>query len=324
MDKKINSRSSKSEILNYASYLEDQLKVYEEKLNECKNNITPQQIFNKTEQKLKSEKIENISFMYIEDLDKLELSLKEFSENYVKNLDELNLIKEQIIIEKDNLENIYKLKVEAESLFALMTAKKEIIENLDNKIKNLEAYYKLETENKENELRSNIKQIQLKAQYDRDEESIKFQNQIKIKKLELAKEEEDLKRRKEEVDKMYESVDALQAVLNMYETDKNKEIDAAVKKAREDFEKEQVYINKLKESDYEKKLAVLECEKNVIQNNNEELIVQLEHLQALLKDSNTSITEIASKTMDNYHVLKSLEDIKNIAISTANNTGNKK
>lgn len=320
--KSINSRSSKAEILNYTSLLEDQLKVYEEKLKACKENITPETIIKNNEQAARDIKLNGIS---LEDIKKLDGYLKEFCDNFAYNLEVLHLVQEQIKLEKEKLETIYKLKVEAESLFALMTAKKEIIENLDDKIKNLEIYYKIESDNKENELKSQLRQIQLKAQYEREEEQIRFNNELNLKLMAFKKDQEDLDRRKIEIDEMYKTVDNLKLTIANNEIDKDMAIEEALIKAKDEFTKEQIYINKLKEADYEKKLAVLQCEKDVIVRNNEELVVQLEHLQELLKDSNTSITEIASKTMDNYHLLKSLEDIKNIALTTAsNNTGNKK
>lgn len=319
--KKINSRTTKQEILEYAETMEDQLKIYEEKLKKLQLSLTPDKQISKTIQRDKELKLEGFC---INDLTTLETSVKSFINDFLSNMDSLELVKDQIAVEKDRLENIYKIKVEAESLFALMASKKEIIDSLNQKIKDLEGYYQTEKENKEDQLQSVLTQISLKAKYAREEETIKFNSELNSQRKKLEKDKAELKEKEMELEKLNETVEKLNSVIGTYDLNKDFEIQAAVEMAKEAFNKEKDHEIQLIKAKFDKEIAVLTCENKIIEDNMAGLANQLALLQESLEQSNRSITEIANKTVDNYHMQKSLQDMKTMAITTATNNSNQK
>lgn len=319
--KKLTSKSTKQEILDYATSIEDELRIYEEKLAKLQNNISPQEKIKREENTNNETKLNELT---IENVFLLEDMSKDFIKKFTDNVDALHLVQNQILTEKDKLENVYKLRVEAESLFALIAAKKDIIENLNTKITNLEKYYDTTAIEKEDELRAQLSQLSLKAKYQREEEKIEFEAEMNKQLRNLNEEKENLRIKMLEHDNLLNQIEVLNSKIANFDKDKEQLIINLTDEINKVFQKDKEHEIEIVKAGYEKELAILRCENKVIKDNMNELTNQLAELQELLKDSTASITQIANKTVDNYQLERSLQDIKNIAINTATANNNAK
>lgn len=319
--KKPSVRATKQEILDYVTSVEDELRIYEEKLAKLQSNTSPKEQIAKEERANNETRLKEID---LDSLYALEDMAKDFNKKFVENLDALKLIQNQISVEKDKLENVYKLKVEAESLFALVAAKKEIIESLNNKISNLEAYYLNTSKQKEDELQATLDQISLKAKYNRELQKIEFEAEMSKELRNLNDEKEELRLKTLEHEKLLDQIEVLNNKVADFEKTKEQILITLTEELKKAFKIDKDHEIALIKSEYEKELAILRCENKVTKDNMNEMVNQIVNLQELLKDSTSSITEIANKTVENYQLERSLQDIKNIAINTANMNVNTK
>lgn len=175
--KKVSATNTKTEILEVYEELLEELKSERENNTALKRELEKKtQIVASATKEIKSgttQSILEIRNILTDQLDKVEKGINEEQRK-------IEAIQEAIKIEKDNLENLYKIKTEAESLEALAMTRKKIGEQLE-----------IDFIRRKEELEAEIQKK--KSIWEQEEEA--FQYQLKIKR---RNEEDTYQRKKEE------------------------------------------------------------------------------------------------------------------------------
>jgi hypothetical protein len=316
--KKPGNRATKDEIINYSQFLEEQMKVYEEKLKAARD-IQPKSKIEKQAMTDNEDRITALSLSQIEDLNNV---ASEFVSKLKLEIENYKLVKDQINYEKDQLENIYKIKVEADSLFALLNTKHEVLNNLTAKIYDLEQVYSLESEKMKLKLEAEREKEEIIIRHDIERQKLEYHNYVDNTKAKLNKEKAEIEEQKKEHEKLLQDMADLQKTILMYDNRKEKEILAIKSDLSKEIEIRYEHNLKLLEANYEKQIAVLECTIDNQQETINKLEVQLEINSDNLKESIQNINSLASKTVDNYQTEKSMTNMRDLV--TKLNENNKK
>jgi len=200
--KKVSATNTKTEILEVYEELLEELKSERENNTALKRELEKKtQIVATATKEIKSgttQSILEIRNILTDQLDKVEKGINEEQRK-------IEAIQEAIKIEKDNLENLYKIKTEAESLEALVLTRKKIGEQLE-----------IDFIKRKEELEAEIQKK--KSIWEQEEEA--YQYQLKIKR---RNEEDTYQRKKEEREIEYnvskKNIDEREKILKEKETE---------------------------------------------------------------------------------------------------------
>jgi translation initiation factor 2 alpha subunit (eIF-2alpha) len=131
----------------------------------------------------------------------------------------------------------------------------------------------------------------------------------------IKKEKELLKEQKKENEQVFKDMAELQKKLTLFEEKKEIDIEIAKDEIRTKLQDEFEYRINLLKAEHRREIEVLECslenQEDIIDN----LKAQVKVASDNLKDSLTNITQLASKTVENYHTEKSITNMKEFAKS---------
>lgn len=283
-EKKVNEKSTKSEILDvYNSILED-LKSKNEKI-------------------FKMEKENSVGLTKIKDQLNPE-KLNKFFLDLKNKLEICESLSDEIEESKKKIEEIYGIKVEAQSFASLVRAKKEYAEDKD---KLISEKFKL----KEKELNEHILAIRdladkEKKDFDREKEDWKYEfNRIKKKdsdefKDKLASELKDLNEKKAEFEKektefvsFKEELDSIEEKLDQREEEINGKLEEEKAKIETKVKKSGEFQLTIVKKTYESKVEILEAKSANDEKTISKLEDELAETKAKLDSSYTRIQEIS-------------------------------
>lgn len=294
--KKVSSTNTKNEILEayeeVLQYLNDQKSensLLKKELSDKGRSVVGAKEITAVDNP--TEAIENLRKAVNKQIDELQNKVLEEKSKFEK-------IEEAIQIEKDTLENLYKIRVEAESLEALIITNKRAKENLDDEIKATNDLHeaqvkqaKLERKREDDEYNYNLK---IKR---RDEEDAYIQKK--------AKQEQELKTKKEEFDKMVASreeslqikedelLELRQKALE-YDNNLRSAVAATEKEVSNRLKKEYEFQQKLENKDLEVQIKLFQQE--------------VEALKLKVKEQQLIVSELNEKSA------KASDQVKDIAL----------
>ncbi|HHH50300.1 MAG TPA: hypothetical protein ENK52_04905 [Saprospiraceae bacterium] len=301
--KKVSNSNTKAEILQAYDQLLNQLKKERSQNSALQRELEQKkQLVVKAEEQTKeggaTQSIQLIRKTLNEQLDKIELGLS----NEQQKFEELQ---QAIKIEQETLEELYKIKAQAESLDALLITHKRAKDKLEEETDSLKIKlkeeieatkisWKREQESYEYDLKIERRNEedsynQRKAQQEKElkEQKLEFEKNVKIRENILAEQEEEFKR--------------LQKEVAQFEGRLQKSIQAAEKTISDQLTKEFDYRQKLETKDLQ---AQLQLSKQ-----------QIESLQQKVAEQQELIKTLSSKT-DNATL-----QVKDIALKAIENAG---
>jgi|WetSurMetagenome_2_1015567.scaffolds.fasta_scaffold42084_2 hypothetical protein len=320
--KKPNSKSTKNEILDYTNFLEDQIQIYEKNLEKLKSNNPKAQIM---DQKFQDRKIA-VEKLSIEEVET-------FSDLFIKELQNYKALTLEIDHQRTILENMYKLRVEADSLIALVTSKQEIADTLNKKIETLEDYYadqtnlemtKLLAARNQAELtqRADLENKKLKQDYEIKKETIKFNDYKDSVYAQIRKDQNAIDQQKKENEKIYKDMTQLQLQIEQFEKKKNIEIDQIKADLTQTLQEKFSDTMSLVRAKNDKDIAVLECTIDNLKATIDQMDSQIYASNETIKSSVKTVSDLAAKTVDNYQTQKSMTDLKEL-MKNINDTNKK-
>lgn len=293
--KKVSATNTKTEILEVYEELLEELKSERENNTALKRELEKKtQVVATATKEIKSsttQSILEIRNILTDQLDKVEKGINEEQRK-------IEAIQEAIRIEKDNLENLYKIKTEAESLEALVLTKKKIGEQLE-----------IDFIKRKEELEAEIQKK--KSIWEQEEEA--FQYQLKIKR---RNEEDTYQRKKEERELEYnvskKNIDEREKTIKEKETELQnlqKQVDGFDKLINDAINKTKLEITDQlnKEFNFKQQLdnkdleAKINLQKQEIESLNKKIVEQQELIKSLsLQFDNASkqAKEIALKAIE--------------------------
>jgi len=293
--KKVSATNTKTEILEVYEELLEELKSERENNTALKRELEKKtQVVATATKEIKSsttQSILEIRNILTDQLDKVEKGINEEQRK-------IEAIQEAIKIEKDNLENLYKIKTEAESLEALAMTRKKIGEQLE-----------IDFIKRKEELEAEI--LKKKSIWEQEEEA--FQYQLKIKR---RNEEDTYQRKKEERELEYnvskKNIDEREKTIKEKETELQnlqKQVDGFDKLINDAINKTKLEITDQlnKEFNFKQQLdnkdleAKINLQKQEIESLNKKIVEQQELIKSLsLQFDNASkqAKEIALKAIE--------------------------
>ncbi|MEA3497183.1 MAG: hypothetical protein U9R42_14240 [Bacteroidota bacterium] len=307
MAKKINKASTKKDLLEAYNELQDKL-----------NEESKEDVQKTKEQSQKAETIKTASSLSPEKIIKGTANLKSTLNGTLDNLEEtlteeykkLSNLQTAIDFEKNNLEELYEIKISANSLIALAQTHQEKIEtfekesletenNFNAEIKNKREQWEKEIKKTENEIKE--KKAENEKQRKREDEEYKYELALKRKKEENTYQEKKAVAEKQMIEKQTEFDKAIaERESNVAKSeneleDLRKQVDnfpSELEKSVKDTEK--ALSEKLKSQyDFEKQLAQKHVEGELNLKNQ-----TISSLQARIKELENNVKELNTKTVN--------------------------
>lgn len=298
MEPKVTSQNTKKQIL--------------EAYNELLESIQEEEKAPEQEKKEKSEKatVEKAGKLSPEKIYESITSLKssvnntlEDAENKMKQVfDEFENLKNAVEIEKKQLEEVYQISANADSLNALLQAQKKKKETFEEEMEQKKAQWEAEEQEKEKQRQReeedyqyNLKKKRQKEQDAYEEKKEKQEKELKEKKIafeaEISEREARVKAAEEELAELRTKAAEFPKILE-------KEIEKARKETTEALKKEFEFEKKLEESnnnaDLKLKVQVIES----LKEKNKELQQSLGQLSQKAVTAEEGLKEIAMKALD--------------------------
>ena len=298
--KKVSSSNTKAEILRAYEMLLKELQQERIQNTKLQKEIEVEKsTIKKVEEQSKSgatQSLQSIRKTLNEQLDKIEQGI-------VKEQEKFQELQQAIIIEKKNLEELYKIQAAAESLDALVITNKQAKEDLEQNL----AKRKEELQEEIEAIKTKWKREQEAYEYDlkikRRNEQDAYQQQKDAQQKELAEEklafEKSIDEREKEILSKEEELVALRKVANGFEEQLNKELQAQEKQITEKLTQEFDYKMKLEIKDLESQIKLYQQEVEILKakiNEQQELI---NSLSAKADNANTQVKDIALKAIEN-------------------------
>jgi chromosome segregation ATPase len=241
-------------------------------------------------------------------------------------------LQDAIKLAREELEDYYNIKKEANTLLALLEAKKEAIQLVDeekksqvelweNKIKELST--KFETESKElvekrkREQEQYIYDFTRKKKIEEDkltdilsERRKQHDEELDDERDEVEKEREQLNKREEDIQKREEKIEDLENTISELQSYKDKYRDEIIKgnSAKKDHEHAIALIN----SDYENKLLVKESTIKMLTDTVERNNITIKELSNRLDEAYNNVKEVASNAVNGAvqgNMINTLKDV---------------
>ncbi len=196
MNEEVSSKNTKKEILDAYEKLKQQLQENKE-IPGSEPKETPKENVVEGSSRLQPDKImkdiSNLKISLSQSLDKVEEAL-------IEEHKKLSGVSEAIKLEKENLQNIYQIKAEADSLAALITTHKEKKQELEQEVKEKRDAWEKEKQQFEQELKEERERI--RKEREREEDEYVYNRNQKRKKEEDAYNEKVEKQEKELKEKL--------------------------------------------------------------------------------------------------------------------------
>ena len=202
MNEDVSTKNTKKEILDAYDKLRQQLQEKKKEIPGAGIPEAPKTRIVEEASRLQPDKImkdiSNLKIGLSQSLDKVEEAL-------IEEHKKLSSVTEAIRLEKDNLQNIYQIKAEADSLAALITIHKEKQQHLEQEIKEKREAWEKEKQNFEQGVKEERERI--RKDRDREEDEYVYNRNQKRKKEEdtynekAAKQEKELKEKREAFEK---------------------------------------------------------------------------------------------------------------------------
>ena len=202
MNEEVSSKNTKKEILDAYDKLRQQLQDKKKEIPGPEPKDPPKARVVEEASRLQPDKImKDISALKIG----LSQSLDRVEEALIEEHKKLSGVSEAIRLEKDNLQNIYQIKAEADSLAVLITIHKEKKQDLEQDIKEKREAWEKEKQNFEQGVKEERERI--RKEKEREEDEYVYNRNQKRKKEEdtynekVAKQEKELKEKREAFEK---------------------------------------------------------------------------------------------------------------------------
>lgn len=202
MNEEVSSKNTKKEILDAYDNLRQQIQDKKKETSGSEPKDPPKTRVVEEASRLQPDKImKDISTLKIG----LSQSLDKVEEALIEEHKKLSGVSEAIRFEKDNLQNIYQIKAEADSLAVLITIHKEKKQDLEQDIKEKREAWEKEKQNFELGVKEERERI--RKEREREEDEYVYNRNQKRKKEEdsynekVAKQEKELKEKREAFEK---------------------------------------------------------------------------------------------------------------------------
>lgn len=275
----------------------------------------------------------------------LDITLSSISETIIENLKLYDALQESIKAQKEELEEVYGIKVEAESLVALVNTKESLKAEYEESFAERKALAEKALEelritiaDEKEKLKAELEEERKKAQleHEREEEEYNYNFNRKKKQKEdelydlllnrekafevkqqnlvrdLSLKSEALDKREEELIERETQISALEEEIETLKESREEAIAEAVKKAR-DQETSKFYSQKaLYEKDAEHKIEIAQNEAKNLRELYEQAIATNKELSEKVEKAHAEIREIATKTIDNAGDKKVINQLERI------------
>lgn len=261
--KEISQKSTKKEIWDaYIAILEELQKKKGEEGEEKEGAIPPLSTQKEKEllQEVDELNVEKVS----QDISNLKITiqatLNKLADKLVEELRKLESVKQVVKTENSNLENIYKIKNEADVLLNLIEVQEQKRAEFRKKLEEEEEGMRIEIERKRKEWKREIEEYEysLKMMRKKDQDEYGFQKTIKEREFneKMGLREKELKVRESALLEKENELKSLKTQVEAFPKELEKQIHEATEKTKEDIERQAKIKNELIEKEIAKEREV--------------------------------------------------------------------
>lgn len=300
--KPITQKSAKQEI--WEAY-EDVLKEIARHGNTREDNSKT--LFEDSERKKIIDKVSNLKVdKAIADINTLKSSLNDalngLSDKIVDELKNLEKIKQVTKAEEERLENIYKIKVEVDSLLNLIEAKERKKIEFDKKTKEEEEKFKLDVDNKkkqnerdEEEYVHNLKMARKTEEYEHKLKQLAKEREFGEK---MAVKENELKSREEYIIAQENEIKILKSKTEIFPAELEKVSKESAKKAKEETENQAKISKDMLEKDFAREKELAKFRIASLEDIMKKQTAQIQTLESQLAAANQKTQQLAVKIIE--------------------------